>query len=138
VDARSAEQAAQLVEHRAWLRTLHSTRLATASSISPAATAPVRGALAHAHRDRRLDATCCARKATDTRNAVQPDMRLCPTACPTGTEFPMAKPNLAGIIIRGLRTGRILKLPTGVDVVASPSDRSHDNPSRGNDICGCL
>ena len=37
--------------------------------------------------------------AADTRNAAA-GVRLCPTACPTGPEFPMAKPNQAGIIIR--------------------------------------
>ena len=38
--------------------------------------------------------------AADTRNAVPPNVRLCPTACPTGPEFSMAKPNSSGTIIR--------------------------------------
>jgi hypothetical protein len=42
-----------------------------------------------------LRATC-----EDTRNAVRARVPLCPTACPTGPEFPMPKPNQAGIIIR--------------------------------------
>jgi hypothetical protein len=36
----------------------------------------------------------------DTRNAVRARVRLCPTACPTALQFPMVKPNQAGIIIR--------------------------------------
>jgi hypothetical protein len=36
----------------------------------------------------------------DTRNGVHPSARLCPTVCPTSPEFPMSKPNGAGIIIR--------------------------------------
>src|SRR4051794_32865828 len=42
-----------------------------------------------------LRATCA-----DTRNAARLTVPLCPMACPTGPEFPMAKPNQAGIIIR--------------------------------------
>ena len=39
-------------------------------------------------------------RPADTRNALRPGVRMCPTACPTGPESPMAKPNRAGIIIR--------------------------------------
>ena len=49
---------------------------------------------------RELDKPALRAICEDTRNAVRARVRLCPTACPTALQFPMVKPNQAGIIIR--------------------------------------
>jgi hypothetical protein len=64
---------------------------------------PTRGTPSSARRPHRLAhrlARALLRRPADTRNGVRPGVQLCPTACPTGPELPMAKPNRAGIIIR--------------------------------------
>jgi hypothetical protein len=53
---------------------------------------PLKDSHARSLRPRRLQ--------PDTRNVAQSGLQLCPTACPTGPELPMAKPKSAGIIIR--------------------------------------
>ena len=60
------------------------------------ASSPARRSDRPAHRIARA----LLRRAADTRNGVRPGAQLCPTACPTGPELPMAEPNRAGIIIR--------------------------------------
>ena len=50
-----------------------------------------------------------ARGSRDTRNTVRWDVQPCPMACPTALEMPIAKPNLAGIIIRLSRCESLLR-----------------------------
>ena len=75
----------------------------------------------------------------DTRNAVRLGVPLCPTSCPIGPEFLMAKPKLAKIIIRvsGVRVpppaprlGPAAAGPPALQSTAAPRPKREPGPGR--------
>jgi hypothetical protein len=68
------------------------------------------------------------RHGRDTRNGADPWTQLCPTTCPTGAEFPMAKPRSAGIIIR---VSGSVPTSKGRAALWSMARSSREEPSRG-------
>jgi hypothetical protein len=84
----------------------HGNRSSTAANARPHSRIPATAAASVGGADRAPEgltrrAVVAARDDDpDTRMRCSTKARLCPTACPTGCVFPVAKPNRAGIIIR--------------------------------------
>jgi hypothetical protein len=74
--------------------------------------------------------------AGDTRNAMHPGARFCPTVCPIRRGSPIAKPNQAGIIIRvaGVRVPppALRQGPAAAGLWLSRAVRSLDSAERGH------